>query len=216
MKINKAYIIYIDRDVSKEYATDAYNSCLNNGVKPILARGVFGLNAVQVWSKFKINGIPNMFGPAACATMSHILLWEKIVQEETEPVIILEHDAILLEQPNFEVEDNVIYTLGYKFPDINELYIRSGVEQKTIPIEHHEGAHAYVITPNTARTLLEEIKERGLKNAIDDIYFLRLDKNKTKVPMSIVSPTPAVGWLRKSTIWKESAFRNFKIIADLK
>ena len=80
-----------------------------------------------------------------------------------------------------------------------------------IELQGHEGAHAYAITRVMAKKLLKELQEKGIKSAIDNDYFI-VNQRRTKYQLCIASPTPAIGWLRESTIWSKSATRNYKFI----
>lgn len=69
------------------------------------------------------------------------------------------------------------------------------------------------MTKRTAQFLVHEIEQRGVLGAVDSAYFIR-GQRRTQVPLVLVSPTPAIGWLRESTIWNESAARNYKFISS--
>ena len=68
-----------------------------------------------------------------------------------------------------------------------------------------------MMTKRTAQNLVWEIEEKGILGAVDNAYFIR-GQRRTSIPLAIMSPTPAVGYLRKSTIWSESAHVNYKFI----
>jgi hypothetical protein len=86
----------------------------------------------------------------------------------------------------------------------------AGGPQGLINISGHEGAHAYAITWNTASAMLDELNTMGVSLPVDNTYFLKT--RTTKIPLSIAGPTPAVGWIRESTIWKESSTLNYPFI----
>ena len=67
------------------------------------------------------------------------------------------------------------------------------------------------MTKSTAIKLIREIEQKGIRSAVDNDYFI-LGQRRTEVPLSIMSPTPAMGWLRESTIWGKSAARNYDFI----
>ena len=117
-------------------------------------------------------------------------------------------------KPNIQVPDNLIVALGYKIPDIENYRAwdaRDNEPRELIPIRGHEGAHAYMITKLTAKRLVTEIERHGILGAVDNAYFI-LNQRRTKVPLAIMSPTPAIGYIRESTIWSQSANRNYKFI----
>ena len=127
--------------------------------------------------------------------------------------IVLEHDAIMLQPINeLHIPDNLIVTLGYKLTDPTRYNHKSaGKPKNLINISGHEGAHAYAMTKKTAKFLVEEIETRGTLGAVDNAYCIK-QQRRTAVPLAIASPTPALGWLRQSTIWNESAARNYSFI----
>jgi GR25 family glycosyltransferase involved in LPS biosynthesis len=141
-------------------------------------------------------------------------IWQSIIDGPDEAVVILEHDAIMLQPLTIDIPDNKIVVLGYKVEDPSRYNHKSaGPPNELIDINGHEGAHAYAITRTTARFLIEEITRQGIRSAIDNDYFIR-GQRRTAIPLSIASPTPALGWLRKSTIWGASASKNYEFVAS--
>jgi GR25 family glycosyltransferase involved in LPS biosynthesis len=148
--------------------------------------------------------------PAACATVSHALLWKRILDNK-ETAIILEHDAVMLQPVDVDIPDHKIVVLGYKLKDISRYnHLKAGKPKDILDIDGHEGAHAYAITWKTAELMLQELQSNGISLPIDNSFFLKM--RKSKIPLSIMSPTPAIGWLRKSTIWDESSEINYDFI----
>jgi len=221
MKPTKAYILMMnDNEISQEYAKICAESCDKIGMPWEYIKWYDGKSkgkgtAMEAWAQVP-TPIKNRdkFNPknegAQCATSGHAMAWCK-VKDLDEPAIIFEHDAILLHEINIDIPDNEIVVLGYKLQNPEEYnHKAAGQPQEIIKIDGHEGAHAYAITPETARVLLKELEDNGIPGAIDNTHFLRT--RKTKVPISIMSPTPALGWLRQSTIWKRSATKNYNFI----
>ena len=68
-----------------------------------------------------------------------------------------------------------------------------------------------MMTKRTAQNLIHEIEEKGVLGAVDNAYFIR-GQRSTQIPLAIMSPTPAIGYLRKSTIWDKSAHVNYEFI----
>lgn len=217
-KLN-AYVIRTPHDeVSSEYAKLAEQSCRVVGINPISWTGYkkseYNIQQLSQVSRF-------LFGEmdigAACASASHFSLWREIAkQPNNDPVIILEHDAIMLHPVNIDLTinyDNKIIALGYKLFDPTQYdYIAAGQPTHIIPRKRHSGAHAYMITPNTARALLKELNEKGSQRAIDNFYFMRVNDpgdTESEIPLSLMVPTPAIGWLRKSTIWEQPSTLNY-------
>ena len=122
--------------------------------------------------------------------------------------------ALMYYKPSIPIQDNTIVVLGYKVTDPSRYRAFDSIREQPkqlISIDGHEGAHAYMMTKKTAQLLVDEIEEHGILGAVDNAYFIR-GQRRTKVPLAIMSPTPALGWLRKSTIWLDSADRNYKFI----
>lgn len=206
----KAYILRIDNPISIEYAQTCAQSCEEIGLPYEFFEGYQNLDQRTLWKtlplQFQINHI--MDDKAACATAGHFMIWKKIA-ESGECAVILEHDAIMLQPVDFDIPDGYIVALGYKFRDPKRYdHIAAGKTQRLLDIPHHGGAHAYAITPFTARRLIDELYTYGVVEAIDNMYFMR-NARWSSIPMKIADPTPAIGWLRKSTIWNDSAEMNW-------
>ncbi len=208
----KAYILRIDNPISIEYSETCARSCEEVGLEYEFFEGYQGLDQRTLWKnlplQFEINHV--MDDKAACATAGHFMIWDKIAKNN-ECAVILEHDALMLHPADFDIPDGYIVALGYKFRDAHRYnHIAAGPVQRLIDIPHHAGAHAYAITSNTAKELINELYERGVVEAIDNMYFMR-NARWSRVPMKLADPTPAIGWLRKSTIWEESAQMNWTL-----
>lgn len=219
----KAYILKTKHPNSVLYANTCAESCVQHGIKYEFVEWWSEGNPKDAWTSI---GIPiNDFGKfkasnakAQFATSGHAMIWKKI-RDSGEPGIVLEHDAIMLHRIDIKIPDNAIVVLGYKLQNLQEYdHIAAGPPQEIIdtPENGHEGAHAYAITHSTAQQLLDEISNRGIPGAIDNTHFLKSRAKHTKVPIKIMSPTPALGWLRESTIWKKSAARNYRFISSFK
>lgn len=219
----KALILKIDTPTSLEYAAVAAESCEDIGLKWEYFTGFKGMRGQEAWTKtgVKVPWLtqpftePNRVHRAECCSAGHGAMWKKIAEGDDECVIILEHDAIMLQPVNIDIPDDMIVTLGYK---LNNPYRynhkKAGPPKELIKIAGHEGAHAYAITKNTAIKMIDEIETKnnfrgrpGPLGCIDNAYFIK-GQRKTRFPLYIASPTPAMGWLRKSTIWSASSAKN--------
>ncbi len=216
MKVQKAYIIRIADPISQEYATIAAASCERVGIKYEFFQGIENKSSYDAWLS---SGVDIKEGSndhrkndhhtnaASCASASHAKLW-KLIYERKECAIILEHDAIMLHPVTIDIPDNMIVTLGFKVKNPeNYDHMSAGPSITIWERNMHQGAHAYAITHHTAKLLLDELKEIGVQGAIDNIYFMK--NRKTKVPLGLADPISALGWIRKSTIWDESADFNY-------
>jgi FkbM family methyltransferase len=209
-KPRKAIIIYNENEISKEYLNTAIESCNSVGIQPMPFRG-FDAGTIDDLEKiFGFKFGTEMFpmnDPAARATASHFKVWE-FIAEQSEPFIILEHDAIMLHDVNLPIPDDRIVALGYKVYDPKSYdHVNAGEPKEIIDINRFSGAHAYIITPKVAKMLLEELKEVGAERAIDNFYFMRKNDEcdtESSVKLSVVNPIAALSWVRKSTIWEET------------
>lgn len=217
----KVYIIRISSTISQAYAADAARSCEAVGLDYEFFEGFENMKPAEVWKKsgLSLPPITNRFhalstDKATCCTASHMVLWDKIYKQK-ECAIILEHDAIMLHKPTISIPDDTIVTLGYKLRKPSEYdHISAGPPTSIKLIPGHEGAHAYAINWKTADELLEELKRRGVQGPIDNNYFLRTRRTKTK--LAIMDPTPAIGWIRESTIWHAASDKNYDFIDSFK
>lgn len=219
----KAYILKTQNILSTEYAKTCSDSCDKNNIEWEYVEWYDDkTKAAEAWQSI---GIPiggkdykAKNGKAQNATSGHAMIWKKI-RDSGKPGIVLEHDAIMLHPIDLEIPNNMIVVLGYKLQNPQEYdHIAAGPPLDIIDIHEkgHEGAHAYVITSETANILLKEIEDRGIPGAIDNTHFLKSRAKHTKVPIKIMSPTPALGWLRESTIWGKSATRNYAFIPSFR
>jgi len=200
----------------------------NEELKIINSDGNLTLDQLNLWASLS-KEIKNLTKPivnkhwmdvrAACATAGHYLIWDKIIEDDVVG-IVLEHDAIMLHKPEIDIPDDAIVALGYKRNDPENYHHEiAGPPQKVVPADRHSGAHAYAITPKTAKRLLKELDDQGITEAVDNRYFMR-EKLRfagqpdkiTSVNLGITDPICALGWLRRSTIWGASANFNYELI----
>lgn len=212
----KAYILHHNSDTSKKYAEGCAASCKAVGMEYELVEGFsLPMDPNDAWNsiglKKRVNR-QNRVPKAQLCSAGHAKIWKKIA-DSGEDGIVLEHDAIMLHNiDDIELPDNMIVVLGYKVTDPqNYNHVKAGPPEYIRDIAGHEGAHAYAMTPKTAQKLFNELDEYGIWSAVDNQFFLR-DQRKSKVPMGILDPTPAVGWLRESTIWSSAAQVNYEFI----
>jgi hypothetical protein len=207
-------------ELSASYAELAEASCYGVGLDVVKWNG-FNKNHHTIESLSDILGIK--FGQmnigAACASASHYGVWQWIASLAThDPVVVLEHDVVMLQPIRAATPvqwgDSII-ALGYKLTDPTKYdHNAAGVPNQIVPRKRHSGAHAYMITPDTARALLKELAEKGSPRAIDNFYFMRVNDpgdTESDIPLSIMIPTPAIAWLRESTIWDAPSTLNYDV-----
>lgn len=218
----KAYILKIDKKLSHDYAKTCADSCDKVGLPWTyhlgytnqtgkMAFGSLGLGLPSEPYSYIEN--PTQAQKAMCCTAGHFAIWQKIANGTDDVGIVLEHDAIMLQpiSSNY-VPENTIVVLGYKLNDPTRYdHVAAGAPNELIRLDGHEGAHAYAMTKRTAKFLIAELQEKGIRSAVDNDYFIR-GQRRTDMPLHIASPTPAIGWLRESTIWGVSANKNYDFI----
>lgn len=230
----KAFILKIKDERSEEYAKHCADSCNDVGLDWEYFQGFQNMRGRYAWSRTGINvtksegrevNFPKSTDPipvennltvgeiAECCTAGHAAIWKKIADSDLDVGVVLEHDAIMFHNINtLSVPDGCIVVLGYKSSTPERYdHVKAGPPQNLISITGHEGAHAYAMTKRTAQYMIDEIETVGRLGCIDNAYFI-LNQRKTKLPLAIANPTPAIGWLRESTIWNRSAEVNYKFI----
>lgn len=219
----KAYILRINSELSHKYAKITAETCDAIDLDWEYFDGWYDITGRAAWCQTGIKMkfyepplvIDNM-SPAqkanACSA-GHGAIWKKIAEGDDEVGIVLEHDALMYYKPDIKVPDNYLIALGYKLSNYHEYRFLDAKNEprELIHIDGHEGAHAYMMTKRTAQNLVHEIEENGILGAVDNAYFIR-GQRRTKIPLMIMSPTPAIGYLRESTIWSQSAHVNYEFI----
>lgn len=213
MKPSKAYILYHDEKLSEQYAATCARSCETLDFEYEYFKGFSDIPANTAWNsiglKRKIDR-HNVVNKAQLCSAGHAAIWKKIYDNK-ECAIVFEHDGMLLHKIDIDIPDEGIVVLGYKVTDPqNYNHEKAGPPKNINQIKGHEGAHAYAITHKTAGKLLDEIEQRGVITAVDNQFFLT--QRRTNVPIFLMEPTPAIGWLRESTIWNKSSTRNYPFI----
>jgi hypothetical protein len=217
MKVEKAYILTIDTELSQRYLVDTIKSCEKVKLPWEEFQGFHDISTQEALEKFGFPSTIPLLGEELRGTMcmlGHMAIVKKI-WERKECAVILEHDAVMLHPVTVDIPDNEIVVLGYKLKDIKRYdYKQAGLPEKLVPIEAHEGSHAYAITWKTAGMILDEFYSKGvIDNGTDDHYFLKSRTKYTKIPLTLTDPISALGWVRESTIRpSESQERNFLFI----
>lgn len=143
-------------------------------------------------------------GEVACA-LSHISLWKHCVEID-RPIVILEHDAIMVDKITTVNSFNSIVYLGG-----NE-WAEQGWKIYPIPPHASEGpnylficrAHAYAIDPIVAKNMLAHVLQHGICSPLDimmraDLFnishqgMIAYDKNTDMVNDTTILARPPVG-----------------------
>ena len=206
----RTFILRHDDPISYNYAKTAADSCDALGIQWEYFEGFSNITAYDAYKQINLfplqgssgSNIHSSKNKASLCTASHVAIWKKIVDENIDQAIILEHDAIILDNINFEIPDNTIIALGYKINDPNR-YTKPNISRVLTPISGIQGSHAYALTNQTAAKLLDGIKRRGTAGCID-MHVMQSNKFRNGVNMMIVDPIVALGWVRESTIWNKA------------
>jgi hypothetical protein len=178
-RIDKAYIIRLSNNKkSVELSERCLNSCVFVNMPCEYWEGYDGVSSNEitppdhlkdhiVMKMIKISNHYMLRGEVACA-LSHISLWSKCLEIE-KPIVILEHDAIMV---NPYLEHTLFNSICY-LGSFEQYKCDWGVNPT--PLFGSEGpnylficrAHAYSIDPTIARILLSHVLKYGIENPLD-------------------------------------------------
>jgi GR25 family glycosyltransferase involved in LPS biosynthesis len=209
MKIEHAYILYIDDPDSIRYMEDCKKSCEEHGI-PVTPFLGFKLPTTvkEVYDKwgFKIdprveeeqdkNPVMKIWFKEQLCLTGHLALWNKVANEHKGAVAIFEHDAIV--KRNFldvEVNDLEWLFLGYRV-DHRDDYECISDPFEIKEIFKFEGTHAYALTPKTASSCLIALSKydenKGYLPIGVSIDHMMGVTNAFKFPLRVVDPAPAI------------------------
>ncbi len=123
----------------------------------------YGINESDFQTKHsrKLNGI--------CCFLSHYTLWKKAI-ELNEPILILEHDAVVVSPIDLGMKFDKLISLGKPSFGAFNIPSKTGINPLTSK-RYLPGAHAYCIKPEGADEL---IRQSRLKAKFADT-FINLD-----------------------------------------
>lgn len=177
--VHKAYIITIKgNDVSEKYSKRCQESCdlikmpyevweAYDGTQDGIIISPERLKDDSFMSLLKITNPGLLRGEVACA-LSHISLWLECAKIG-KPIVILEHDAIMIQKYSFKNSVNSVCYLGCSEWAENKLEIQK------LPPFASDGpntmficrAHAYSIDPLVAKNMLSHVLSMGIHTAAD-------------------------------------------------
>lgn len=180
-QVDSAYIITIKNNkISEEYAKRCSKSCDKFGVKNYIY-DAFCVENDQIippknlknqnWTSW-IKIMNKLLAPSEIACfLSHASLWAKCIELD-RPIIILEHDAVLIRSYKNHLGFNCIVYLGSKYQleknDHRMIYGQLNSNYRFIYC-----AHAYAIDPYIAKNLLSQLIKYGITTSLD--AFIRGD-----------------------------------------
>lgn len=178
LAVEQAYIIRIkDNKVSEKHASKCAKSCEDVGMLYSYWDAYDGTgediippdhhNVIMDCMKITDHYLTR--GEVACA-LSHISLWSKCVLLD-KPIVILEHDAIMLEP---YIEHNMYNSICY-LGGQESCSPQDQTRGSLIPWHASNGpnlhficrAHAYAIDPAVAKNMLAEVLRRGIFSPAD-------------------------------------------------
>lgn len=193
-KIRHAYIIYINRQESIDYANECARSCEEYGMPYTLWKGIDMRetrgDALEEETGFTWTTRSIEMG----CTASHLKLW-RVVAEQPHACCIFEHDAIV--RHNFfdtEIPDNKLVMLGYRVLKAED-YEYPNEDVTFMDINKFEGTHAYAVTPNMARYMIERMGGfytttfGGVNTTIDGILSIH---DSFGIARCVMDPPPVV------------------------
>lgn len=182
--VDRAYIIRVKgHEVSEKKALNCANSCDKIGM-PYQFWNAYDGTGDTIKEPENLIGDPIMslikisdhylVRPEVCCALSHISLWAKCAVED-KPLVILEHDAIMVQPYRQHAIYNSICYLGAREQ------VKNGWGIYPTPPHASEGpnyhficrAHAYAIDPAVAKNMLAHVIKYGLTGPLD--IMLRAD-----------------------------------------
>lgn len=176
LKVDKAYIIRVaGNENSENLAKRCAQSCSSVGMPYDFWDAYDGINGEikppkhhsQFMKMVRLMDHYMTKGEVACA-LSHISLWAKCVEQD-QPLVVLEHDALMVKAYEFHSVYNSIAYLG------GSEQAKKGWGVYPTPPHASEGpnkhficrAHAYAIDPAVAKNMLSYVLKQGIVDPLD-------------------------------------------------
>jgi hypothetical protein len=209
MKIEHAYILYIDTPKAISYMEECKASCEKYGIPVTPFLGLkLPTSTKEIYQKwgFKVdprvdaanytNDVMNIWFKEQLCLTGHLAIWKEVASKHTGAVAVFEHDALVVR--NFldvEVNDFEWTFLGYRV-DHRDDYECINDPFTKVPVDKFEGTHGYALTPNTAKRCLEALDKfdgnRGYLPLGVSIDHMMGVQNGFRLPMNVVDPAPVI------------------------
>lgn len=163
----KTFVIALkNHEISEKQLRDCLQSASANNWHVEIFWGIYGNTLTdEDWKKIEIIPHIGKVGARGCF-YSHYLLWKKCI-ELNEPIVILEHDAIInKEWPILEIDNAIIKLHKHYRKDPENLKWNHSVTGQWSP-----STHAYCITPQLCNILINTAKSLGAYPA--DVFMGR-------------------------------------------
>lgn len=195
----KTYILYIDRTESRAYAEVCKESAEKFNLDVLMHEGLCGKQNRELIRLTGLNIRTTDYASEYCGTVGHIQIWKQIAESD-EIGVVLEHDCVVMgDYANLNVNNGEILFLGPRVANRTDYSFIEPMEIDYIDVVHYNGAHAYAITPATARMMLGELERiKTILMPIDGLLGLR---NKFNLQLKTVDPAyviSEIGTHRKS------------------
>lgn len=206
MKIQHAFILYIDTPDATQYMEECKASCEAHGVPvtafcnfkyPITAKEVHDKTGFKIDLNLDRSDVMKMpfydthFKEQLCL-VGHMRIWRLALQQGLKAWAVLEHDALV--KRNFldiDVPDMKFTFLGYRVDDRDDYQCPDDPYVKH-EIPKFEGTHAYGVTATTALATLQmfdRIPTIPVGTSID--HYMGVAK-RFGLPLEVVDPAPVI------------------------
>lgn len=111
--------------------------------------------------------------PEVCCLLSHVSLWSRCIELD-QPIVILEHDAVVVAKYAEHMAFNSIVYLGSIEQVMSQSHNLIPIHAQLSPdYRYILRTHAYSIDPMVARNLLSHVIKYGIYTAVD--VMIRID-----------------------------------------
>lgn len=214
----RTFILRHDDRLSHEYAKVAANSCDAYDMSWEYFDGFSGIRGSDALLSLDIDvaketkaSFDSTKNKGQLCTASHVAIWKKIIDENIEEAVILEHDAIMINHFKMMLPRNSITALGYRIDRPDRYKKPNQMTSCATKIDGINGSHAYALDIHAAKNLYDGVKQRRTAGCIDS-HIMQSPRFRNGVGFFIADPIVALCWLRTSTIRGTSATDNRGII----
>lgn len=175
LSVENAYIIrMVGHELSESLARRCADSCEKVGQRFVFWDAYDGTkNPIveprqsEVMNLIRLTNHYLTRGEIACA-LSHISLWNRCVQID-RPIVVLEHDAIMLNAYNtHSVFNSICYLGGHEQVNMGWQVLPTPPHASDGPNYHFIcRAHAYAIDPAVAKNMLAYVIRNGINTSLD-------------------------------------------------
>lgn len=211
MKIQTAFILYHDSPVAMKNLKACVESCKEHGVNPVPFQGVKCIDQEYAKSQTRLTIDSYFQGETEC-TIGHVKIWEYISALPHGIYAVFENDVIVVgEMPDIQLTDEQVAFLGFRVRERDQYIFPKGEETDLIPTTNFEGAHAYALTPGSAKRLLHMLATMDDNHVDSPVDGLLGINNRYKSELLIVDPPPVVCWVRETRSFSNTEPASYNI-----